>query len=512
MTPNRTFSCVVLLATMSLWLLMGLNDARAQAATTAPAGTPANFQPMTTDGKGGKVGCNTLPETQGGTLLGVIVPCVTHTIKTASQNFSAQLIAWLNPLLYSYITLVLVLFGVKTVGSSGQQGGIERLRGEAFLLVFKVAMVIGMLQMVSSLFIPAAYSAMTESQSVIANAINNSASGSGCPSKGGVPAIAGVGTSAIWIRMDCVLGNLYGFTTGSGGRPNMLLMSSAFGFAGGFLFGGSFGIALFLACVGVLWSIFMLVIRTAVTFMQGYLYCCLLLILSPIFMPLTLLRQTQPYFQSWVKGIIASMLLPILITSYSMVALQLYDKVLFEPNSEFAKLFDSAFAQKVQAAPKQVLDWNPTGAPGYRGQASGRPASATYSTSLVQNVIFPNQTGSNNPGSTFLVPNLQMTPADFEKMFKDAIKVLITSILISGGLTVVMSAAARLTGSLASASLISASSPIDQALKSAKSGAHEALVKTFATPGGGSASGAEFVTRLGQLPTNVTRGFFNRLN
>lgn len=464
----------------------------------APQGTPSESNLMTADGSGGKTDCRNLPEAQGGKLLGVIVPCVTHTMMTAAQNFSAKMIATLDPLVYIFMTLVVVLFGVKTVSGGVQHGGVNRLKGEAFVLVFKVGMVILLLQIIPSTLVPATYSVMAEGQSVVANAITGSASSEGCATS----SAPGVGAAPVWAHMDCILGKMYGFTTGSGGRPNMLLYSSAFGFLSGFLFGGSFGVSVFLMLIGALWSLFMLVIRIAVAFTSSYLYICVLYILSPLFVPLMLLKQTQQHFDKWYRGILGSMLVPLLVSAYAMMALTLYDKVLFEPDSLFQQLFSPEFAEKVKAAPRQALDFSQAGNTQWREQVTGQPGQRLYGLGMNQNPLAPIMSGTNNPLASVNIPTLEnISKEQFANWFKTAFKLLVTAMVISGGLSTLMKALGRIVGSLSSAAAVTTPSDVDRAIEGRLKVAEQGLRSAV-----GNKSGSEFVSGLARAPGSVMRG------
>jgi len=496
---------LVALMTLGLWVsIPALPESGNAFAQAASQGSPAKGEPKTTDGKGGIVKCRTYQEAAGGTLLGVLVPCITKTMETTTAEFSAKLIGLLNPLLYSFITLVIVLFGIKVL-----MGNVARLKAEAFFLILKISLVVGMLPLIPTFWVPATFDMMTESQAIVAGAIDTT--GIACE----IEKYGDSNTPMIWKQMDCVLGKLYGFATGNGNQPNMLLASSAFGMLGGFFFGGTFGVTLFLACVGVLWGMFQIVIRAAITFVNGYLYVCVMFILSPIFLPLVLLRSTEGNYEKWWRGILGAALLPIIISSYVMFALMLYDKVLFQPDSLFQKLFDPKFTAQIQKLPKKPCGFETLSDPNYRSKSTGQQEKNIYSSPLLSNLISPTRGGSNDPCSAISLPTIDVShlSADypnqkevFKKMFNDIIKVLVTTWLISAGFKYIVTASQKIVGSISASQITQASSHDEQKLATSLEGAKQGLYKSY-----GDATGAEFIKRTTTVPENVIKGFVGKL-
>lgn len=77
----------------------------------------------------------------------------------------------------------------------------------------------------------------------------------------------------------------------------------------------------------------------AVGFITSYLVICLMLIMTPLLLPLALLKVTASYFDQYWRIILSGFLTPVIITAYSMFALILYDKVLFDEKAPIQKLF-----------------------------------------------------------------------------------------------------------------------------------------------------------------------------
>ena len=315
-----------------------LKDRNDMDSTPAATGTPAGESTGTRDRDGNRKMCKDLPSAKGGVLIGRIVPCIVYTIQESTIYFSKKMINFISPLMYAYITLVIVLYGVRIVS------GDQQAPRQAMLLGVKISIIIGMLTLIPNYFIPATYDIMAQGVEV-ASSSHGTNGGIGCSSAAIYNTYGDAQTLTIWKEMDCTLGKLYGFATGTDAQgnktTNMLLASSAFGLLSGFFFGGTIGVALFFALIGVLFSILMLVIRVTLVFLNGYLIVSVLLLIAPIFMPLTLMKVTSDYFEKWWKAILGGFILPVVVTAYSTIALVAYDDILFKPNSLMQNLFNS---------------------------------------------------------------------------------------------------------------------------------------------------------------------------
>jgi type IV secretory pathway VirB6-like protein len=484
-------------------------------------GSPANRNWTTLDANGKVITCSGLPEVKGGVILGYIVPCITKTIENTTIRFSTKMIEWLRPTLYAFITLVIVLFGVRVLQGGGQ------VHSEAILLLLKIGLVIAVLDLIPGYFVPQLYNVMNETQEVVAGTIGPDSSSIKCD----MSHYQGGETLLVWAQMDCLVGKLYGITIGDGqtpggkDRPNMLLAASIFGLMGGFFFGGTFGAILFLTLLGVLWTMFMIVIRTASGFLNAYLYASMMMIIAPLFLPLILLRQTATYFEPWWKGILASILMPMIITAYAMFAMILYDKMLFADDSLLQNLFNNKLVEKIQGMPKPVCSKATAGNNTNRADWGGiADISTLYKNNPFMRGASDLLMGSNDLCMGMQRPSLEMqnllkdnktlgttddeTPkAIFTKMFYDAVKLLVLSILISLGYTNMQTLARLLIGSGATASLLEPKGQLETKFAGMKVNAKSAFTHSFDQEGSyGGAAGPDFIKRLSDVPENVVKG------
>ncbi len=509
---------LLILATAAVfWLSSAATPPRAYATDT---GTPAEQNLETLDSSGTMITCSQVEEAKGGVLLGYIVPCLAKTIENTTQRMSAAMITLLTPVINSFIFLAIILYGVRIL----QGGGPVHVEGILLLLKITLAMLI--LNIMPGTLVPALYGIMNESQAIVESTVSGVADLK-CP----VNQYANADTPQVWSEMDCLLGKLYGFTMGdqtdANGRkrPNMLLTSSVFGLLGGFFFGGTLGAILFFSCIGMLWTMFWVVLRTAFTFINAYLYAAILLILSPLFVPLVMMRATTGYFDAWWRGILGSILLPILITAYAMFAMLLYDQMLFSPNALINNLFNNDLMQKVEQASAPVCDVSRTGNPAQRVADTGAADEKTYYGGLdpfMKNFMNPLLTAANNQCAGLMKPSVNVmnilndttpnasgkTPKQvFTKLFYDATELLVLALLIAGGLVDVTSFARRLVGSSVSTT-IDTRSQVETKFAQMQASARGAVMQTMGTArpdglGNYSTSGLSFIKNLAETPKSI---------
>jgi len=505
---SRRAMLFAMLASMFVFLAGGAmvsstHDGYAQTPPAAGDETPkapANSDPETVDKDGNRIKCDDVPAAQGGVLVGRIVPCLVYTIENSAARFSEELIDKLQPLFYSFLTFVIVMFGLKVLQNEGQ------LQAEALKLLIKIGFALTILALIPTYILPASYAIIDEGQAVVMETLADEGS-INCE----ISRYKGANTPLIWAQVDCVLGKLYGFTTGADdasgkAQPNMLLASSIFGMLGGFFFGGSFGVALFFICVGVLVNMFTLVIRIIMAYVNSYLFIALYMIISPIFVPLMFLKVTTSNFDKWVSGVIAAMLMPMVISAYVVLALQMYDSLLFADDAKIKTLFDYPTVQKGMQQSKNACDKQLTNEPAFRAKALGVSEKSIYNSPFLQNLINPMLSGANNlcGGAKLPVFDLKATDSEyksqkegFERLFKEMFKILVMGWLIGEGFKTLMASIRPLLGSGAAVASLDQSSPEEQRLKAGFAGARQSFSNKLSYDDDGKAtSGAGFMARV----------------
>lgn len=499
-------------------------------AGAAPSQPPTG-SPSTADLKTTGASCEDIPEAKGGKLLGKIVPCMIHTIESATIDFAAEMVDTLRPLLYAFLLLVVVLFGVRMLSQEPQ------IHKQGFLLLVKIAIVAIILNDLGNTqaydgsggggkIIPAVYGIMSESQQIVAGAIDTT--NLTC----NVADFAGPDTPKIWAMMDCVMGKLWGFTTGTDpntGQPstNMLLVSSFFGLMTGFFFSGAWGVTIFLGMVGTLFTIFMMVVRTALAFVTSYLTICLLLILSPLLLPLAFLKVTTSYFDSTWRIILASLLTPVIITAYSMFSLILYDKVLFSPTAPIQTIFDYNNIKDALQPPRPACSTPVTNNPYALRFGTNSPSDADLTQKFVspflRNTMIPTLSGANDACGPLTITPLDadkingLIPAKgpnadadrreaMRKILEQLLSLFIIAYLIYEGLKVLPDLIYQITGKRSATSAVQAITGDAQTIQERTNRVYQSAINAFSERNDDGTirqkSGAEF---LSDLPADTAK-------
>jgi hypothetical protein len=507
---------VILCASLVLWA--------SSAQQASAAGSPGRSGPIMTAGGGN---CDKYSNSNSA-LLGKIIPCLAFTIEDATIKMARGFSNLIRPIFYAFLTLVVTFFGVKLLQ------GEQDLQKQAILLALKIGFVVVFINNFAGLT-PYVYDVMKEGQEIVASAIAPTAIAAGnigivnvkvtmnndtvhCDINKYDPGGAG---GVIWAQMDCLLGKIMGFTVGQNGGPNMLLAASALGMLGGVLFGGTFGFAVFFAMIGFIFSLFSFVLKTAFAFINGYILAGIYIIISPLFIPLALLKVTNSYFESWWKGLLAALLMPVMVTGYAVFAMQVYDRMLLAPDSMMVQLFDHEIFKDAarNCTPRPLLGGSQTN-DAVSEQAQGAQAIGNGLSNIV---------GFSNP--TACTPNyewgrLSQTGDSDKKVFVElmleAAKLLILAMIMGQGLERLTSSISQITGKSSSSAVLSPQAgmernivgSVDQArtdMNRVMNARPEASDPNASQMGPAGATGALFVSRLPDALKAGGSGFLDGL-
>lgn len=437
---------------------------------------------------------------QGEGILSRIVPCITKAMEQSTMRLTNALEGYLLPAYGAALTLAIVLYGVKAMSP---EGNVPRV-SVPFLI--KIGVITLMMSNFGG-FIPAVYGTMNDSVDIVSNAleISNKCPSTGASSGGG-GAASGAG-SKVWKEFDCVLGKLFGF---DGKDGNLKLIASVFGLLTGFLFSGSFGMIAFLSILGVLWSVFMLIYKSTLAFISGYLLACFMVIISPLFLPCYLFQVTQPYFTKWLETFYRSFFLPILIIGYAVFALSIYNKFLFEGKhaETFKKITDKAFAESITGQKTECLGtllnnafFRKLSGVGSSGKDSG-DNDKPYKSASVANVVNPPQSGGQ--GLCIKVPTIDFKKVEgnfknnqqfFRQVFVDGMALFLLAWLLSAALASVEHIAGYIAGSVAG-QLLGPVSSTEQRIKAGFDNAKAKALEAFKKSNGENTSGTDFIRAL----------------
>ncbi len=531
------YSVVVLWLVGALFCAMAplpiLSNAYAQDyGDEAPEPTPTESDLQTVGGDGAVMRCSEATDHEGvalgrGALLGRIMPCLVFTVQEATIRFAAEMVELFRPLLYSFLTLVVILFGVRVLQNEPQ------IYKQGFILVLKLALVLGFLNDLGSIrsisneagtsqLIPSVYSIMNESQTVVAATIDTTSLT--CD----VDTYNNGQTIRVWSIMDCIMGKMFGVTVGDDGRASMLLSTSMIGLTVGFLFGGAWGAVVFFGMMGVLLGLFMLVVRTATVFITSYLMVCLMIIISPLFMPLVFLQGTTGYFERFWKRILAGFLTPIIVIAYVMMALMVYDRMLFRPDSMVQEIFRWEAVEQALEPHKTLLSHTYTNdAEDVRlGEATTlADRQALMRTPTLWNLMIPSLSGGGVGGMKVpainfeqLGENFQRGRESFMQIFEELVTLVILGWLINQGLNALPKLVNILTQSrvIMSGGLVASTSKAEQGFVSSGRSAFERMREGFSTGSSrsgalGSVDGEQFAARASSVGSDANAAFMNAM-
>lgn len=159
---------------------------------------------------------------------------------------------------------------------------------------------------------------------------------------------AGKPISGPWVAMDCLIdtvfgirmptqaGNVNNFVQAGGGQEWFNKNLEGQGMQRGmlhFFFSGmkTSVVGLMLGILGFIfmWGLITMIIKALMTYIAGYIGITFMMIISPLFMPLMLFRETKQYFDKWVKLVISFALQPVLILLFISLSIAGVDLALY---------------------------------------------------------------------------------------------------------------------------------------------------------------------------------------
>jgi hypothetical protein len=133
----------------------------------------------------------------------------------------------------------------------------------------------------------------------------------------------------IWDGVDCALNSIMG-----GINSNFSLTMGITGFLlacmGSNMLGFIIGFMGFRLVIQMLWAL----IRSLYIFIAAYMGICLMVLVSPLFIPAVAFQATRGYFERWLKTFIGFIVQPLILFAYLAMLLTAFDVVIFSgPNS-----------------------------------------------------------------------------------------------------------------------------------------------------------------------------------
>ncbi|MCI5049442.1 MAG: type IV secretion system protein [Rickettsiales bacterium] len=255
-----------------------------------------------------------------GKLIAVIVPCIRDTIQEATETMTDQFDEHLKSATWAFATLVMTIFGIKMLMNEGD------LKKEGIMLLLKIGGVALFIDNFGG-YIPDMFAAVQEGSEIVTSALGGALAGAECDTsqyKGEKP----------WNYLDCVLGEMFGFA------PGIFVGSSLIALMGA-PFSGEFGPMLTMGGVTAIFFILKLVIRSVYTYLMALMTMGFLIVISPLLIPLLFMGVTFQYFEHWLRAIMSTMLIPLVVLAYCTLAFAILDKMFYDDDFGIAKILPS---------------------------------------------------------------------------------------------------------------------------------------------------------------------------
>jgi type IV secretory pathway VirB6-like protein len=286
--------------------------------------------------------------------------CIRKSIDTAAEKFFTSFYGMLQTAITAFMTLAVIVYGILLA-----YGLVERIGRDTMLLLLKVAAVAAFCSNTPQIYkmtIQAMDGAALAAVSYVPPSGKADSSGSDfsqnkcmqnmvkeqAASNKNLPVVGP------WLGIDCLLDTVIGIKVSpkEGSAPNSTAVwyNEQFdaaqaskadnpGMARSLIFlffsgvqSSIFGIMLGLAGFFFIAGLIMLIIRSFFTYIAGYLGIAVMVIVSPLFIPLVLFRETKVYFDKWVKLMISFALQPVLMLVFITFSLAAMDFAVLSGN------------------------------------------------------------------------------------------------------------------------------------------------------------------------------------
>lgn len=298
-----------------------------------------------------------------------IVPCIIDVIIATTQQYLSTFLIYFLPTTGAVMTLAVLLYAFTLL--TGRTRAVTR---EGMILALKIGGVMLAMNSLALLF-PAFMNTMSflvESVSFYLPSVLQEQ----CPF-----------ANNLWQSVDCALAYVVG-----GILPGFSVVNGMFGFLVGALFSGPIGVALFFLGLGVVLVLMYTLFQAVFILLGAYISLALLMVISPLMVPLVVLRATKGYFEKWLRLLISVILQPMFLFAYLTMMLVTMETVIF--TGQFS-LYRSIACNAVNG------NWNLTGFSigNYVVYSGGAAERDSYAFSINQTPsMLPAPTASSNTG------------------------------------------------------------------------------------------------------------------
>jgi hypothetical protein len=275
-----------------------------------------------------------------------IVLCIKESILAAVKNTLVPFANFFSKLIAVMCVLAVIIWSFLAI--AGRRSAHTR---EVFTLAVKIGLVLMFTANFGSAFFDPddehggfyglIMDAMEELLGVIVGyAMFSPSFAENCPALATVvPSSSPLYVFRIWDIMDCSIEMLVG-----GIFSPLTLSSGLVGFLVAALVSNPLGLFIGLLGFGIIIMLLFAIARAVYIFITGYIAFALMVLVSPMFIPLILFKGTIAYFEKWLKVTIGFLLQPIFTFAYLAMLLAAYDVVVVDgPKSLFRSITGSDY-------------------------------------------------------------------------------------------------------------------------------------------------------------------------
>lgn len=336
--PSLSYRASTLCVLICLIAMVIVNSAQALSVSVAVPGaninTPLNNIP-----------CDVVPNS----LAVKVVYCVKEAVYANTLVYLAQVSDLMRPIILAILTLALVIMGVRIASGERdpQKFSLEFLIKMGVVLTFADnfgassfnlgLFGINLVSVTGGGFTAPVFKIVEELQAAVISSplFDVLINGSGVCDFAGIEgnlitAAAGAAIQPIafrpWTYVDCILDYIMGF------GAQTAVSSSIFGFIGSAFFGGSVGVMVFFLGLVMVLMLLLFAFRCIYITLMAYIMIGFLIVLSPIFIPTLLFKDTENMFSKWWKNLVTAMMTPFIMIAYLTIVMPVIDQFVFDPD------------------------------------------------------------------------------------------------------------------------------------------------------------------------------------
>lgn len=285
-----------------------------------------------------------------------IVQCIRHTLDSAAGTYFTNFYPKISNIITAVLTLTVLVYGVKL-----SVGLVERVSRDTVILLFKIAAVVAFTSNSDELYAMSMKALDSSTRAIVkytppAGPAYVNSSGNNVDynqaecmqrmikAQNAMPATTGA--LGAWLGMDCLIDSVIGIRIPdtSGGPPptddekyfNEVLKATNQTTARSYiyLFFGTMqssvmGLVLAIAGAILIFGLLMLIIKALFVYIAAMIGLALMIMISPMFIPMILFTVTKPYFDKWLGLCISFLIQPIVLMVFIVVSLTAVDFAVF---------------------------------------------------------------------------------------------------------------------------------------------------------------------------------------